>query len=1670
MKYNFQNLIIVLTVCMAFIGWNKIVHAADLTIEPPTPVVESGGQIVLSVSGTSGKVTWTSTKGQIQGIGGNQVNYIAPTGASTDAVVVLDEAGNFGAIKITISPLIVQPTNAMVAVNKQITLSVSGTNGEVTWTPIRGQIQGIGHRVTYLAPAETGADVVTILDEAGNLRVVKITVLAEGMATQTQTADNATWEVFTSRRTITTTLLGKTNLWVGTTGGLEQREANTGQLIRIYTSIDGLPSNKIKSLHSDNNGGVWIGTTSDEYYTDSWSHFGLVHIKANGTLTTFNSTNSELPYNEVKSLISDQQGGIWAGSNNQGLIHLDVDGNATIFNAFNSQLPEDQVNFLLSDEKNGLWVGTKTSGLVHFDTDNNWTILNQDNSKIPSNYISSLFSDNNGGIWMGENYSSYEQYWNTVVHLDADNNWTSFEPNISGLPQDTINSILSDGQNGIWVGTRGDGLAHFDSKEQWTVLNQDNSQLPENYIISLAPDNNGGLWIATNSEGLAHRNVDGNWSVFNPANSKLPNKYIHSLISDQQGGVWIGTPSLSDRDNNIIEINNLIHLDNGGNWNIFNPNNSELPGNSVLALQVDGKGGVWAGTDIGLAHLDATGQWTIFNQDNSALPNNRVTSLLTDNQDGIWIGTNGGGLAHLDAKGQWTIFNQDNSDLPHNFIEAQLADNQGGIWIGTNGGGLAHLDADGQWTIFDENQTELPNNQIQTLLSDGKDGLWIGTYMHGLAHFDAEGNWTNLSTYNTGLNKIVPPTFSDGSGGLWAKRHKRGLAHLDADGNWKVFYTYNSDLLDDEIESLQPDGQNGIWVGTKNGGLSHLDINGKGAVFNQANSKLPDNWVTSLHSDNASGVWVGTNDGGLVHLDNDNNKTNFESGLPSSGINYVTFDSTNNLWMGTNAGLGYLDSVGNWNVFNTDNSPLPNNKVISLFFDEKNNLWIGTDGGGLSQLDVEGNWVVFNTDNSPLPDNTVYSLYGKEHLWIGTDSGLARLDADGNWEIFNPDNSILPNSQIFALSFDADDRLLVGTAGGLTRLEDDGSGKVFNVTNSELPSFFITALVVDKQDNIWIGTSGIGNKGGLARVDAKGQWTVFDMDNTTLSSNWINALLPDDSGGIWIGTASIQEKAALSWTKRGLLHLDASGKWTTFNTNNSGLPSNFIYSLDFDDKGGLWVSTDGGLAHLNFGQKQSLIQTIDDENIQTELLNNTRAAIIIHPNGAGSGYNQALAVDFMATYAYHNLHARGYDNDEIYFLSYKPDLDFNADAQADFNVIDAPVSLRELRDGTKQPRDVTVADIQLAFNWAKNKGSLDQPLIVVFIDHGLPGELLLNPLGTETLSAEALKTLLDDYQDATQNKIVVLLEACHTGTLVPTLAGQDRLIISSTDENLAYYSDLGRTSFLKRYFDNLRRGDSFWQAFNEVTDNISTYHAPLNQQRPQLNDFADGSLAQNLCLNGCWGGLPGVLTLIPQMPGGFFNMGQSIDFSVQSNIMGGSVRNVWASVITPEVAGQRNEQGYSLLPTPILHLSPSFGLRRKDDNQWQGNFNQLTTPGEYVVTFKAEDNSGFVTEAQPIILTVQGQHVSFSSNTLHIPAIGVGTETYQAYLTLLSIEPEIILVLDSVKPAIVTENIDLLQFNPDIGKVQIPSIAIGSETFSATLQVISGTSPLQFRVENMARH
>jgi hypothetical protein len=252
----------------------------------------------------------------------------------------------------------------------------------------------------------------------------------------------------------------------------------------------------------------------------------------------------------------------------------------------------------------------------------------------------------------------------------------------------------------------------------------------------------------------------------------------------------------------------------------------------------------------------------------------------------------------------------------------------------------------------------------------------------------------------------------------------------------------------------------------------------------------------------------------------------------------------------------------------------------------------------------------------------------------------------------------------------------------------------------------------------------------------------------------------------------------------------------------------------------------GGLAHLTLGQS----------------LKGKRAAILIHPNVQDGGIKKHILNKGIVGHVYHALSQRYYTNEEIYFLSYDV-VDINGDSITDKNVVDAP----------QNDSSMTLDDVKQAFDWAKRQGTLNEPLLVVVITDNLSDDkLLLNPDTGESLNVTEFKAFLDNYQTDTGNKVVVVLEASHAGKLIPGLKKDaNRIIIASTsaDKSTQNNDVLGRRTFSGRYFNELRRGNNFLEAFHRAEAGLS--------QAPQFEDNnRKGRFAKEMCLNGCFNPRP----------------------------------------------------------------------------------------------------------------------------------------------------------------------------------------------------------------------
>ncbi len=324
-------------------------------------------------------------------------------------------------------------------------------------------VLGIGANAQALMAAPLKIDQLSALTSKSNLLAAHVNPIS---------VQNSIWELFNYPGSINALLLSddKQTLWVGTSGGLEQRNADTGAIQKVFTTQQGLPSNDIMSLLSDSQGGLWIGTLK-----------GLVYRNTSGKIQVFTQNNSSLPNNDIRELLSDGIGGLWMGTN-EGLIHRDSTGQWQIFNKSNSALPSNLVYRLLSDSQGGLWIGT-FNGLTHLDSKGQWHIFNTSNSGLPANSsVFDLISDGHGGLWIATSrLGAGETVINELVHLDAKGQWkrdNTHKPS----------ALTSDYQGGIWVA--GNSFSYRNALGEWQTF----TDQPISGIERILSDGQGGLW------------------------------------------------------------------------------------------------------------------------------------------------------------------------------------------------------------------------------------------------------------------------------------------------------------------------------------------------------------------------------------------------------------------------------------------------------------------------------------------------------------------------------------------------------------------------------------------------------------------------------------------------------------------------------------------------------------------------------------------------------------------------------------------------------------------------------------------------------------------------------------------------------------------------------------------------------------------------------------------------------------------------------------------------------------------------------------------------------------------------------------------------------------------------------------------------------------------------
>lgn len=303
-------------------------------------------------------------------------------------------------------------------------------------------------------------------------------------------------------------------VWIGGRNGMQKVTLNHSSLHETerYTRESGLAGTGVYEMLADRQGNIWV--CGDR---------GLTRIH-NGTLSTF-TTKEGLSEQLLNAAFVDREGNLWIGTDGGGLNVL-KDG---IFTSYSVKegMPHNNTWTVFEDRKLNLWVGTD-EGLVLFDQTTGVRRVYTRKDGMSHRLIWSLAGDTGNGLWVGTINGLNRIVNERIVPL----------PKELQFDDQAINTLLTDRNGVLWVGTSGNGLYAVHDNRRTKIGSE--RGITSEFINVLAEDRNGNILIGTDGDGLLilrNDTVRARYTV----KDGLTSNFIYSLYVDAQNNYWVGT-------------------------------------------------------------------------------------------------------------------------------------------------------------------------------------------------------------------------------------------------------------------------------------------------------------------------------------------------------------------------------------------------------------------------------------------------------------------------------------------------------------------------------------------------------------------------------------------------------------------------------------------------------------------------------------------------------------------------------------------------------------------------------------------------------------------------------------------------------------------------------------------------------------------------------------------------------------------------------------------------------------------------------------------------------------------------------------------------------------------------------------------------------------------------
>jgi ligand-binding sensor domain-containing protein len=623
-----------------------------------------------------------------------------------------------------------------------------------------------------------------------------------------------------------------------------------------YSTEDGMPSNTVAALRTDDYGFLWLATWNGISRFDGYHFYNYKTGVASGVRGL---------HNRVDNMVIDLSQNIWLKM---------YDGRVFVINRKTDRIEDplggisDHDDFHVDyffqpyvTSTGDVLISYDDIGLYKLRLDRNG--LKQDLITTGQLTVNGVVEGYRNDIWAATDKGVHRI---NMVNMSLERRGYFLNEHVTRLATNGYN---------IFAGTKSGKILQFSYGQDSTLIKDIGRE-----ITSLYVDKHGQIWFSDLGDGAYRLDPQTgdikfyNQRVLAPEFTSRGAEYGEAL-----GVLWIrmnhGGYGYYNRATDEVEY---FHNDPSNPWNLSNTVNARLEMND---------GVVWESTNRrGLEKLEVMKQTiarTLLVKNPTSSLDNEIRAMLHDKKrNHTLLANKHGQIFVFDGKmNHLSTITHDNNGHPIGRPYGMSQDSKGNYWVSDKDNGLFKITPNGNsYSVEnirhnDKDPYSLSDNAAYQCVEDRQGNIWVATYGGGVNVLRKDKNGRYIALHAKNVMKRYPPN-----------RYRK-------------------------VRTIAMDKEGKIWAGTTDGILT-LQIRNNNIILQPLEMSddmtkcLMSNDIVCLATDSHGTMWVGTNSGGLSRAVKKDSKgqwefENFgiEQGLPSEEIYAVTFDNKGNVWFST---------------------------------------------------------------------------------------------------------------------------------------------------------------------------------------------------------------------------------------------------------------------------------------------------------------------------------------------------------------------------------------------------------------------------------------------------------------------------------------------------------------------------------------------------------------------------------------------------------------------------------------------------------------------------------------------------------------------------------------------------------------------------------------------------